>query len=582
MLRKTRITLAAIFWLLITWLLVDFTGTAHVYLGWMARMQLMPALLSLNVGVLVFLLALTLLWGRIYCSVICPLGVMQDIISWFRRKKFKYVYTPARNALRYGMVLFVGAALILNLGWLAGLVLPYSIYGRITGAVVSPLYKMVNNLLAQLAAHYNSYAVYEVDVWLKSAGPLAIALATWGIIAVLAWRGGRTWCNTICPVGTLLGLVSRHAFFRPTIDKSRCNACGLCERNCKAGCISSKNHTIDLSRCVMCGDCMETCKKHALTLGSMTAGPTPEGNAPVKKAPNKADEGRRPTTKARNDRNKQADSQDKNKDTNRPVHQPKNEVEFVETAETPKRRPRRHRPRPAAEGGVENPSRRAALTSTVLLAGAALLHAQHKPKTTDGGLAPITPKLPSKRTHRITPPGSVSLRNLQSHCTACQLCVDACPNDVLRPSSQLSTFMQPEVSFERGYCRPECNRCSEVCPTGAIKPITIEERTATQVGHAVWVKELCIPAKEGKPCGNCSRRCPAGAIQLVPASDKYRKNEHGRWIGPDGKQMDGRLVPMIPVVNVEKCTGCGACENLCPVSPQSAIYVEGHDVHREI
>ena len=66
------------------------------------------------------------------------------------------------------------------------------------------------------------------------------------------------------------------------------------------------------------------------------------------------------------------------------------------------------------------------------------------------------------------------------------------------------------------------------------------------------------------------------------ANDKYRKNEHGRWIGPDGKQMDGRLVPMIPVVNVEKCTGCGACENLCPVGPQSAIYVEGHDVHREI
>ena len=91
MLRKIRISLAAVFWLLITWLLVDFTGTAHVYLGWMARIQLMPALLAMNVGVLIFLLALTLLWGRIYCSVICPLGVMQDIISWFRRKKFKYV-----------------------------------------------------------------------------------------------------------------------------------------------------------------------------------------------------------------------------------------------------------------------------------------------------------------------------------------------------------------------------------------------------------------------------------------------------------------------------------------------------------
>lgn len=578
MLRKIRISLAAVFWLLITWLLVDFTGTAHVYLGWMARIQLMPALLAMNVGVLIFLLALTLLWGRIYCSVICPLGVMQDIISWFRRKKFKYVYTPARTTLRYAMVLFTGAALILNLGWLAGLVLPYSTYGRITGAITAPLYKLANNALAQLAEHYDSYAVYEVDVWLKSVSALVIALIVWGIIAVLAWRGGRTWCNTVCPVGTLLGLVSRYAWYRPSIDKSRCNACGLCERSCKAGCINSKEHSIDLSRCVMCGDCMEACRKEALTLSTEKAPFKPVTN----RNPENGNRGRN-AGKPRPAEEKAAPRNNKPK----VAAQPKDNVVAAspkpETAEAPRHNPRRRKPKAAtAESSVADPGRRAVLASTAFLAGAAVLRAQHKPKTTDGGYAPIISKKAPQRQHRITPPGSVSLRNLQSHCTACQLCVDACPNDVLRPSSSLSTFMQPEVSFERGYCRPECNRCSEVCPTGAIKPITIEERTATQVGHAVWVKELCIPAKEGKPCGNCSRRCPSGAIQLVPASDKYRKNEHGRWIGPDGKQMDGRLVPMIPVVNVEKCTGCGACENLCPVGPQSAIYVEGHDVHREI
>lgn len=579
MLRKIRITLATLFWLLITWLLVDFTGTAHVYLGWMAKIQLMPALLSLNVGVLIFLLALTLLWGRIYCSVICPLGVMQDIISWFRRKKFKYTFTQARTALRYGMVLFTGAALLLNLGWLAGLILPYSTYGRITGTIVSPLYKMGNNLLAQLAEHYDSYAVYEVDVWLKSIGALAIAVITWGIIAVLAWRGGRTWCNTICPVGTLLGLVSRHALFRPVINKSRCNGCGLCEKSCKAGCISSKDHIIDLSRCVMCGDCMEACRREALTLAKATVEPVVRPAAPERNAPRRRNNDRPAAAKETEKRNPSRPSSKAMKQT-----KPEQVVSVPapEASEAPKRKPRRRKPKAAGEGNVENPSRRAALASTAFLAGAAILRAQRKPKTTDGGYAPIVEKKPSKRMHRITPPGSLSMRNLQSHCTACQLCVDACPNDVLRPSSQLGTFMQPEVSYERGYCRPECNRCSEVCPTGAIKPITIEERTATQVGHAVWIKDLCIPAKEGKPCGNCARRCPAGAIQLIPASDKYRKGEHGRWFGPDGKQMDGRLVPMIPVVDVEKCTGCGACENLCPVGPQSAIYVEGHDVHREI
>ena len=113
--------------------------------------------------------------------------------------------------------------------------------------------------------------------------------------------------------------------------------------------------------------------------------------------------------------------------------------------------------------------------------------------------------------------------------------------------------MQPEVSYERGYCRPECTRCSEVCPTSAIQPVTVEERTAIQVGHAVWTRDLCVPVKDEKPCGLCARKCPAREKVLL-----------------------------IPVVNEEKCIGCGACENLCPSSPISAIHVEGHEVHREI
>jgi len=224
--------------------------------------------------------------------------------------------------------------------------------------------------------------------------------------------------------------------------------------------------------------------------------------------------------------------------------------------------------------------RRAVITSTALLAGTAFIHAQDK--TTDGGFAIIEDKKKPKREHQITPPGSVSFRHLQSHCTACQLCIDACPNDVLRPSTKLGTFMQPEVSYERGYCRPECNRCSEVCPTGAIQPITIDVRRETQVGHAVWIEANCIPAKEGTPCGNCARHCPVGAIQLVPAGSKYHQGDRGQWFDADNKRVDGRMVPMIPVVNEEKCIGCGACEYVCPSRPFSAIYVEGHEVHKEV
>ena len=197
-----------------------------------------------------------------------------------------------------------------------------------------------------------------------------------------------------------------------------------------------------------------------------------------------------------------------------------------------------------------------------MLATTSALKAQEK--NVDGGLAKIEDKLIPNRTTPLTPPGSFSARNLTQHCTACQLCISACPNGVLRPSTDLMKLMQPEMSYERGYCRPECTKCSEVCPAGAIHPLTVEDKSAVQIGHAVWVKKNCIPLRDGVDCGNCARHCPTGAIQMVP-SDPDRSDS-----------------PKIPIINVERCIGCGACENLCPARPFSAIYVEGHEMHRTV
>ena len=508
MLRKVRITLALIFWVLITWLLVDFTGTAHVYLGWMAKIQFLPALVALNIGALLFIVALTLLFGRIYCSIICPLGVMQDVIAWFRKKKNKYSYSEEKGILRYSILAITGFLLTTNMAWVVGLIAPYSTYGRIVGTVFSPLYKLANNALAALAEHYDSYAFYEVDVWLKSIPALIAAVAAWIIIGVLAWRGGRTWCNTICPVGTFLGIIAKYSRMKIVIDPNVCNGCRKCERNCKSACINAKKHEVDYSRCVTCGDCIEMCNQHAIKWkNGLSPNPSPVGEG-------NADEGRR-----------------------------------------------------------------AVLTGVALLAGTTLVKAQDK--TTDGGLEEIEDKKKPNRDKLITPPGSVSIRNLSEHCTSCQLCINSCPNDVLRPSNSLDRFMQPEVSFERGYCRPECTRCSDVCPTGAIKPITVEQRTATQVGHAVWIKDNCVPVADGIPCGNCARHCPAQAIQMVPLQAGVHQ-DGWRWLDADNKEIPREKVLLIPVVNEEKCIGCGACENLCPSRPFSAIYVEGHEVHREI
>ena len=86
MLRKLRIIIATIFFTLITLLFLDFTGTLHGWFGWLTKIQFLPAVMALNVGVVIFLIALTLIFGRVYCSTICPLGVMQDLISWFASK----------------------------------------------------------------------------------------------------------------------------------------------------------------------------------------------------------------------------------------------------------------------------------------------------------------------------------------------------------------------------------------------------------------------------------------------------------------------------------------------------------------
>ena len=182
----------------------------------------------------------------------------------------------------------------------------------------------------------------------------------------------------------------------------------------------------------------------------------------------------------------------------------------------------------------------------------------------DGGLAAISHAQKPHRQTQLLPAGAQSMRNFTSHCTACQLCVSECPNQVLRPSTELERFMLPEMSYERGYCRPECNRCSQICPAGAIKPVSVEEKSSTQIGHAVVNLDNCVVNTDGVSCGNCARHCPAGAITMV------RKN-------PEDEDS-----LRIPAVNEEMCIGCGACENLCPARPFTAIHVEGHEVHRTI
>lgn len=578
MLRKIRITLAAICFVAVTLLFLDFTGTLHLWFGWLAKIQFLPAVLALNFVVIAILLVLTLLFGRIYCSVICPLGIFQDCVSNLssrrKGKKARFSYSKEIKWLRYGVLVLFVIALVAGLNALVALLAPYSAYGRMVQSLLAPVWQWGNNLLAWIAERQDSYAFVTKDVWLKSLPTLIVAAVTFVVVVVLAWRNGRTYCNTICPVGTTLSFFSRFAMFRPVIDKSKCKSCHACERKCKAACIDVDNHKIDYSRCVDCFDCIDSCRLGALKyrfawgrgVGSDSTGAKTPQNAPV---------GSKMTSdESKNGQNRSSEVPASVASTSSaPEPVVRQGSPTAEVTDNGKGVSTIDATSPVAEPvEATDKGRRAFLVGGAAVIGGSLLSSipmraeeeEIKDKKRDGGFAEVLPKKAPNRKTPITPFGSESVEKFYKHCTACQLCVTVCPNNVLRPSSRLEHLMQPEMSFEKGYCRPECVKCSEVCPAGAILKITPEEKTEWKVGTAGVDYDLCVVNRDGVSCGNCAHHCPVGAIRMV------RKN-------PDDEKS-----PRIPSVNEEKCIGCGACENLCPSRPISAITVNGYSVHHNV
>ena len=267
MLRKIRIALAAVFFVGITLL---FVGIGQDWLGWMAKLQFLPSALALNFAVIIGILLLTFFFGRIYCSVICPMGVFQDVVLWIRRtggkwlqdaqarrlKKLKesgsaekpkvkqylkrFSYVKEHKWVRYGVLVLSIVSIVLSGQMLIALIAPYSAYGRIVRSIAGAANGSVAPAL------------------------LITGLVTLVVIFCCAWLWGREYCNTICPVGTTLSLVSRFSLYRHTIDTSKCINCGRCGKACKASCIDTRNHRIDYSRCVDCFDCIDNCSEGAI------------------------------------------------------------------------------------------------------------------------------------------------------------------------------------------------------------------------------------------------------------------------------------------------------------------------------
>ena len=511
MLKKIRVLLAVFFMASITLLFLDYTGSVHAYIGWSARVQLVPAILAVNAAVFIGLILITALFGRLYCSTICPLGLFQDAVSRIAgiRKKNRFSYRPPRRAaavLRFALLGIFALAVIVPVSAIPVLLEPYSAYGRIASEIFGPLYQLGNNVLAWLAERAESYAFYSVDVWLRSMGVFAAAVLTVLVVGIFAWRSGRGYCNSVCPVGAFLGFLAQYSLVKLRIDKEKCTACGACARVCKAACIDTSGKEIDYLRCVACFNCMGSCPQKALTYS------TP---AIMKGA------------------------------------------HTMKTSEPHLREKADALPKDGA-------ARRGILAGIAFFTLGFVTRAAARVYEFDGGLAPLQKKKAPLRASPILPPGADTLRNFQKSCTGCQLCVSVCQNQVLRSSIGAPLFMQPSLSFERGYCRPECVRCSGVCPNGALRPVTPAEKSATQIGYAVWIKDNCVVNTDNVACDLCERKCPTGAITRIP------------------QRAGDPSSPKIPMIDTNRCIGCGACENLCPARPYSALYVEGIDTHRTI
>ena len=252
--RTARILIAALSFFLFlsaTWFVKGYEG---FYAGQIGSDLLKLAAGRFTVGVLVaaaVIVVLTLLFGRFYCSVICPLGILQDFMMVFKRK---FGQQKSYRVLRYSVFGCVIAALAGGFILPLALLMPSSNFLMIENNIFRRIWQMVSNLL-------------ELDVPNQALNPAFSGyLAAWAVFLLLLvltrWRG-RIYCNTLCPVGALLGLLSRKARYKVTLTDA-CVSCGACERACKSGCIDAKNRTVNNENCVMCLNCLDKCKFNAL------------------------------------------------------------------------------------------------------------------------------------------------------------------------------------------------------------------------------------------------------------------------------------------------------------------------------
>jgi ferredoxin/polyferredoxin len=271
---------------------------------WVAGVQLVPAILRLPAAgamlVLAGLAALTLVFGRVYCSTLCPLGTLQDLLVRLgdrrhRRGRYRFRHRPSRRGVHLLLGAATGAAAAGGAVVALGLLEPYSAFGRVVSALVRPAVILGVNGVSRLLAERHLFAVQPVPAPASSWGAVAVAAGSLAAIAALTLLRGRLFCNLLCPAGAALRLAAHRPLLRIALDEARCDGCGVCEKACKAGCIDSARRQVDLDACVACFVCLDVCPKGGVRYGLARRAPAVSAPATCEPA---ADAGRRAVLRA--------------------------------------------------------------------------------------------------------------------------------------------------------------------------------------------------------------------------------------------------------------------------------------------
>ncbi|MCB9556387.1 MAG: 4Fe-4S dicluster domain-containing protein [Deltaproteobacteria bacterium] len=457
------------------------------------------------------LLIATLLLGRFFCGWICPYGTLHQFVGWLfniRRHRDnidKNRYKPIFSFKYYGLMIFLVLAA----------------FGSLQIGLLDPICLLTRSIAVAVAPGIDAALPPSMSFLSSSpgAGELRIFSGAWFVGLMLVALVGmnlvipRFFCRVLCPLGALLGVLSRFSLWRIDRDLTKCTDCDLCLRRCEGA--SDPQAALRKSECFACFNCLDDCPEDALafrlapvSLKDRIVGSIKDGTAKLF--------GRKLISQ-------RLDSE-------------------IAAPDMPRRR--------------------------WFLAGIAGVFAFPFLRLS---------KAVNKRGFNekaIRPPGTVEESEFLERCIKCDQCINVCPTNVLQPSTLaeggLEGLWTPVMDFSVGFCQLNCTLCSEVCPTGAIQKISIEKKLGVgkhkqqgpiRLGTAFFNRGRCLPWAMETPCVVCEEVCPT-----TPKAIGSYKATVKRW---DGKEVQLER----PYMRPELCIGCGICEHECPVIDDAAVYV---------